>query len=539
MLERIEFLDKIGQGGMAEVFRAYLKGDYGFKKELVVKKILNEHYNNQRFLKMFVDEASVTSKLNHSNIVQVYDFFEERGNLYILMEYIKGSDLRIFMNEQIMKQTYIPIEHVLYILNELLNGMSYFHNRRDEKGAPLKIIHRDFTPKNILLSIHGDVKIGDFGIAQFEDKLEVTTFGEIKGKPSYLSPEQLKLLPELDGRVDLFALGVIFYELLTNQHPFRDKSQVQTQQNILHGNFTPVEKIRSVPKDILKILYKLLENSRERRYQNSYEAQKDILALKHIISTQISFSRYLVETVRPDDVDFIENIASVVEKHSDYRFFKPKMTNSIIKYSIIAFIVIDIFVIIFSLLNSSTKKTTNIMANKHQKFDTTNSDNKPIEIRPKAVEVVDDVIENENLFDFDESEKIEKKTHSQKGALINSEKEENSKQIKENKIDSNSTESDKNREKSTITKVDKNRENIIKSTKVEKISGFGTIDIHVIPYASIYIDGKLIDEVSIKNYKIEAGKYTLKIVNEAFGYSKTQMIQVTPDKKSVFRFQIE
>ncbi|MBN2694031.1 serine/threonine protein kinase [bacterium] len=533
MLDRLEFLDKIGQGGMAEVYRAFLKGDYGFKKELVVKKILNEHFNNQRFLKMFVDEASVTSKLNHSNIVQVYDFFEEKGNLYILMEYIKGSDLRIFMNEHIIKQTYIPIEHVLYILNELLNGMNYYHNRRDEKGNPLKIIHRDFTPKNILLSIHGDVKIGDFGIAQFEDKLEVTTFGEIKGKPSYLSPEQLKLLPELDGRVDLFALGVIFYELLANQHPFRDKSQVQTQQNILQGKFNPIENFRSVPKDILKILYKLLENNRERRYQTSYEVQRDILALKHSISTQISFSRYLVQTVRPDDVDFIENIASVVEKHSDYRFFKPKITNNIIKYSIIAFIVIDLFVITFSLFNTSpSKNNSNPIFNTQLRQNQLINDNKPIEIRPKVIDDTENIGEDE--FEFSKnSDMVEKKIENID--KIQTTKNEN---IKEKKNDINKIDLDKNRDKTTPKKIEKVKDSL-KTTKTDKIDGFGTVDIHVIPYASIYIDGKLVDEVSIKNYKLEAGKHILKITNDAFGFSKTQNIEILPDKKSVFRFQIE
>jgi serine/threonine-protein kinase len=281
VLDRIKIVEKIGQGGMAIVYRGYLNGSYGFKKEIVIKKILKEHFDNERYLDMFVDEASISAKLTHSNIVQVFDFFEEENELHIIMEYVNGGTLRDLMTVHKERDIFIPIEHVLFIINNILTGMDFYHNKRDTDGKHLGIIHRDLTPKNILISIYGEVKISDFGIAKFEDKKDLTTFGEVKGKPSYMSPEQIKLLPNLDNRVDLFALGVIFYELLTNKHPFREGNIYQTQQKIINGDYTPISEMRNdLSEDILNIVYKLLETDRDERYMSASMVKKRFIKFR-------------------------------------------------------------------------------------------------------------------------------------------------------------------------------------------------------------------------------------------------------------------
>ncbi len=509
MLERFEIIKKLGQGGMAEVFLAYLHGYYGFKKEVVIKKILNEHFDNEKFLRMFVDEASVSALLNHSNIVQVYDFFQERNVVHLVMEYINGNDLRELINYHYTNDLYIPVEHVLYIVNELLNGMNFYHNKRDISGKILNIIHRDLTPKNILLSIYGDVKISDFGIARFEDKLEVTTFGEIKGKPSYLSPEQLKLSPDLDCRVDLFALGVIFYELLTNKHPFKEKSQAQTQQNILRGIYPELASFRQIPNDVAKIVKKLLEIDRDKRYRNARDAKKDLLVLNYQISNQLSFSQFLTKTLFPESHTYVESIAPSVETKSDYRFFKPTKSNKMIMVGIGVVLLINIFIVIIASISPKAKEDIKLTIN-HTKEIPGEYYGK-VEIEKVKEEQTNDIVFDEDVIKNDENN-------------LNNEKKKETVTTGFNTL--------------TETEDKNNKANLNKNTTVQKKdeNAFGTIDIHIIPYGKIYIDGKLVSEVSLKNHKITAGKHKLEIKNDDFNYLKSQTITIEPNENSSFYF---
>ena len=214
-LADFEVVRRLGVGGMAEVFLAKKRGAEGTYKLLVVKRILPAHDSSRRFRAMFAEEAQLATRLNHPNIVQVYDFqdYGDEGQL-LSMEYVEGPDLRRLQRSALAKKTKIPPYVSAYIVAEVAKGLHYAHERRDEGGKPLEIVHRDVSPQNILLSFDGAVKIADFGIASaslFRDEP-----GVLKGKTGYMSPEQAHA-EKVDRRTDVYSLGVVFHELLTGR----------------------------------------------------------------------------------------------------------------------------------------------------------------------------------------------------------------------------------------------------------------------------------------------------------------------------------
>ena len=506
MLERIEVVEKIGQGGMANVYRGYLNGNYGFKKEIVIKKILKEHFNNERYLDMFVDEASISAKLNHSNIVQVFDFFEEKDELHILMEFVNGGTLRDLMVVNKERDFFIPIEYVLFIINNMLTGMDFYHNKRDTDGKHLGIIHRDLTPKNVLVSIYGEIKISDFGIAKFEDKKDMTSLGEVKGKPSYMSPEQIKLLPKLDNRVDLFSLGIMFYELLTNTHPFREGNIYKTQQNIMNGQYTPISEIRNdLSKDIEKMVNKLLKVDRDKRYLAAGLVKKDLLNLKEKISTQLVFSRYATELLQPGYVNYIQSILPDVHSKSDFRMIKKDKESGffhnrkVFIYGILGVIAFNIILLAFTL-----KKGNKL-------------DRELEKIAKNGVELVI-------------PKKEEEKGHRSSATMVTD-------VAVQHRPEEMKKEALQHR-----PKIEKKEKKIEKKKKEKKKKIYrakkAILDIHVLPYGNIYIDGKKISSFTKLGYKIKAGKHKIEIKNSNGQIVKTQTIKLKPGEKKVYKFKV-
>lgn len=527
MLERIEVIEKIGQGGMAIVYRGYLNGNYGFKKEVVVKKILKEHFDNNRYLDMFVDEASISAKLNHSNIVQVFDFFEENNELHILMEFVNGGTLRDLMIVNKEGGLFIPIEHVLFIVNNLLTGMDFYHNKRDVNGKHLGIIHRDLTPKNVLLSIYGEVKISDFGIAKFEDKKDLTTFGEVKGKPSYMSPEQIKLLPNLDNRVDLFSLGVMFYELLTNKHPFKEGNVYQTQQNIMNEKYASISDFRDdLSPEIENIVYKLLKVDRDKRYLSAGLVKKDLLNLKEKISTQLVFSRYATELLQPGYVNYIQSILPDVHSRSDYRMIERKekkkgifRRRSHFIYGIGVLLAFNVLLLVFTLNKNSdvNQKLANIQKN------TTKIDLQSTKHNKDGL--VTHSVNKEKVHDETKTtshNKDESVTHS-----VNKEKaHDESKTTIPNKDESvtRSVNKEKTRPKKIKKRIHKVRKSIL--------------DIYVIPFGDIYLDGRKISSVTRLGYKVKPGKHKLEIKDSTGKSRGVRKINIKAGEKKEFRFKL-
>ena len=219
-------LERIGRGGMAEVYRSKTFGAAGFVKECAIKKILTSLLDDDQFVRMFIDEAKLTAFLNHPNIVQVLDLGEIDGHLFIAMEYVAGKDLLDVLARSARRGIRIPVELTLHIATEMLKGLDFAHKARDSKGEPMGIVHRDVSPSNILISYDGQVKVGDFGIAKSQLQSSKTEVGTQKGKTGYMSPEQVTG-GVIDRRSDLFAAAVILFEMLTMTRLFKAKNDLE------------------------------------------------------------------------------------------------------------------------------------------------------------------------------------------------------------------------------------------------------------------------------------------------------------------------
>ncbi len=266
---------KIAQGGMAEIFKAKTAGAEGFEKEVVIKRILPHFTEDESFVKMFIDEAAITSKLQHANIVQIFDFDVCEGSYYIAMELIEGVDLKKVIDVGLKVGHPLSIAQVVWIMMEISKGLHYAHTK-EYKGQPLNIVHRDISPHNAMVSYQGEVKLMDFGIAKAAQRSTKTMAGTVKGKVAYMSPEQARGKP-LDGRSDLFALGIMLWEMLTGKRLFLGDSDFETLTNVLKNEAPPPSQLNpKVPKEVDDIVAKALKKDRDQRYENVEAFARDL-----------------------------------------------------------------------------------------------------------------------------------------------------------------------------------------------------------------------------------------------------------------------
>jgi serine/threonine protein kinase/tetratricopeptide (TPR) repeat protein len=261
---------RLGAGGMAEVFLAEKRGAEGTVKLLVLKRILPSHGSSRRFRTMFVEEANLATRLNHPNVVQVYEFQDAADDgLLLAMEYVEGCDLGRLMSSSRSKGTRIPPWLGAWIIGEASKGLHYAHEKKDEEGKPLEIVHRDVSPQNILLSFDGAVKIADFGIASARVFAEDS--GVLKGKFGYMSPEQARG-EGVDRRSDLYALGVIFWEILTGR-PLHGGLGGEALLDIVRSGIfePPTTYVEDIPQELDEIVHKALSPNREERYATGRE----------------------------------------------------------------------------------------------------------------------------------------------------------------------------------------------------------------------------------------------------------------------------
>jgi serine/threonine protein kinase len=227
-------LDRLAVGGMAEIFLARQEGMEGFEKTVVIKRIRPHLSKQKSFVDMFLDEARLAAQLSHPNIVQIHELGQVGDSYFIAMEYVFGRDMARIIPKAERMGIAFPHVYALQIASEICEALYYAHQRSDAWGNPLHIVHRDVTPENVFVSFDGAVKILDFGIAKARGQTGQTTAGEIKGKLSYMSPEQALANP-LDCRSDIFTLGVVLYEWLTGFRLFTGDSEVAVLRSISEG----------------------------------------------------------------------------------------------------------------------------------------------------------------------------------------------------------------------------------------------------------------------------------------------------------------
>lgn len=269
-------LELINVGGMAEVFKAKMFGVEGFEKIVAIKKILPEVAEDQEFIKMFIDEAKVAVRLQHPSIVQILELGKIDDSFFIAMELLNGKDLKTIRKRLKRVDLLMPVEQSAYTIAQVCEGLDYAHRKTDDKMNSLNIVHRDISPQNMMISYEGTVKLIDFGIAKAKSKSTKTQAGMLKGKFSYMSPEQVSGQP-IDRRSDIFSLGVVFFEMLTGKRLFLGKNDVETLEKIRKAEVPPPSVFNStVPPEIDRIVFKALAKDREERYQWASEFAEDL-----------------------------------------------------------------------------------------------------------------------------------------------------------------------------------------------------------------------------------------------------------------------
>jgi hypothetical protein len=275
---RYRLFERIGAGGMAEVFRAVALGPENFQRTLVIKRILPHLSQDLAFVQMFIDEAKVSGLLSHPNLVQIFEFGKVDDSFFIAMEHVHGRTLAATHKAIKQQRRVMPVPAAAEIARQLCTGLEYAHALRTADGQSLGIVHRDVTPSNLMLSFHGTIKILDFGIARVAEGLRhtQTQVGALKGKVSYMSPEQIQLHP-VDHRSDIFSLGTVLHEMLSGRRLFKADSDIRSSRMVLEMPIEPPSLSNAaVPSALDGIVMRALARDVEARYQTAGQMAADL-----------------------------------------------------------------------------------------------------------------------------------------------------------------------------------------------------------------------------------------------------------------------
>lgn len=274
--QRYRVLERIAAGGMAEVFRAESAGLEGFKKKVAIKRVLPHLAGKKEFIGMFLDEARLSAHLGHSNCVQVFDIGEGDNTFFIVMELVDGADLKGILTHSRNAGRLIPTEEAVLVCVRICEGLAYAHELKDDRGQPLHIVHRDMSPPNVLITKHGEVKIADFGLAKANSQLENSQPGIIKGKFGYLSPEAARG-HTVDARADIFAVGIILWEMLAGRRLFQGNSDLETVKQVQRAEVPDIRRYNPhVPESVVQVLAHALAGDPDERYRSARKLGDDL-----------------------------------------------------------------------------------------------------------------------------------------------------------------------------------------------------------------------------------------------------------------------
>jgi serine/threonine protein kinase/ABC-type glycerol-3-phosphate transport system substrate-binding protein len=275
---RFHLLERIGAGGMGEVFRAELRGPDGFSRTVAVKRMLPDLAAEPDAVSMFVHEARLAARLVHRNIVQVFDLGKVGESYFLVMEYVQGCDLSRLLAYLADNHRKLPLGVAVTIVAELLDGLAFAHELRGSDDSLLGLVHRDVAPSNVILGVGGEIKLGDFGIANTRERLSHTRAGAVRGRYHYMSPEQATGRA-VDARSDLFAVGIILYRLVTDRRPFAGDTREEVLGHVCAGRFSPPDAINpAIGPELSAVLTTALRPEPAERFETAREFRRALLA---------------------------------------------------------------------------------------------------------------------------------------------------------------------------------------------------------------------------------------------------------------------
>ena len=291
--------DQVGKGGMAQIYLARAQTELGATRLAVVKQILPAFADDPRFAEMLIHEAKLAARLGHRHIVQVFDLGKHDQHLYIAMEYVEGFDLNSLLRQCTEHKVALPAPHALGIVADVLEGLDYAHRRTDENGQPLGVVHRDVSPSNVLISYEGEVKLCDFGIAHANDLVKEGASEALRGKVGYMSPEHARG-EAIDARADVFAAGIILWELLAGRRLYKPKSEVPLVDQARAAVIPPLPE-KGVPRlaELEKIVLRALARDREERYLSAGAMLRDLegyLADSGMLASRLKLGEWIASS---------------------------------------------------------------------------------------------------------------------------------------------------------------------------------------------------------------------------------------------------
>lgn len=292
---RYEIHEELANGGMAVVYLGKLSAGAGFSRPVAIKRLLPQYAKDPDFSKMFVDEARMASRVSHFNVVPTLDVIEENGELLLVMEYVHGETLSRLLRQHAVEQRRIPLGIALALVSGTLRGLHAAHEAVGKDGRPMGLVHRDVSPQNIIVGVDGQARVFDFGVAKATGRLHQTEDGKIKGKMSYMAPEQLRG-KHLDRRADIYAAAVVLWELLTGRRLFLSEDGSTDLERVLRADVEPPTKFEpTVPALVEAIVMKALKPDREDRYATAQEMAQALDELPHI-ATATEVAKWLRES---------------------------------------------------------------------------------------------------------------------------------------------------------------------------------------------------------------------------------------------------
>lgn len=301
-LGNYDLIRKLATGGMGEVYLAKQRGPVAFSRDVVLKKLHPSFTSDLQFVKMFLNEAQLAANLNHPNIIHIYELFEDDGGYVIAMEYVRGGTVLSLLRAAAHDGKAIPYGPSLRVAIAVCDALHYAYTSVGDDGVPRRVIHRDVSPSNILVGYDGHIKLADFGVAKTLDT-NVTHGNSIKGKYGYLSPEQIRCKP-LDQRSDIFALGVVLWEMTVGTPLFQRENEVAMMYSVVEEPTPrPSERHPGFPPDLEAVIMKALARERDDRYTTAQELATDLrkVARDHDWDIEASALAELIHETLPDD----------------------------------------------------------------------------------------------------------------------------------------------------------------------------------------------------------------------------------------------